>query len=664
MGGKSFGARANAQNFTLDEIKAAMKFCHERGVKVYMTVNTLLKDSDLREALEFVERLCEIPADGIIIQDLGLFGILRECAPNLPLCASTQMSIHNPSGARFIDKAGAKRAVLARELSLAEIEEISRNSGIEPEVFVHGALCMSVSGQCYFSAMLGSRSGNRGMCAQPCRLPFFHGKSEYALSLKDLSAISEVKSLEKAGVASLKIEGRMKRPEYVAAAVSAVRKAVDGEEIPQDLLGNLEAVFSRSGFTNGYLEGKTGGKMFGVRTKEDVTSADGAVLKRLQALYHKERQALPVDFTLEENGDSVILTAVSGSHSVSVSLPRAEGMNKLLAERCAEQLGKTGGTPFLATETAVPAGGADITISQLNALRREAITALLEVKARRGPIPFDSRLAENKLNAGYTGKRPDKCFALHVAFRNVNQAVHTDLSAIERAYFPLFADLAEIEKLGIGKERIAFEIPRAIFGMAEEERIKGRISELKKAGCDGFICYNIGAVELCREMNAEILGGYSLNITNSSALDFFEANGVAAAELSIELKLAEVNKIKGGIPRGLMLYGHQALMLTRNCPASHLGCKGCDGKSAITDRKNVTFLVMCANAGKAKYIEVLNSVPLYMGDRLSEIKGIDYGVIRFTIESADECAEILEEFRKAEKHEKPYTRGLLYRGII
>ena len=295
LGGPAFGARANAQNFSREQLAEAVGFCHARGVRVHVTVNTLLKEKELPQALEFVEYLCTLPVDAVLVQDMGLFSLLRQRAPQLPLHASTQMSLHTPAGVKLLWDLGAERAVLSREMSLEEIEEVHQACPIQLESFVHGALCMSVSGQCLFSALLGGRSGNRGLCAQPCRLPFAApGGTGHDLSLKDLSFVREIGQLKQAGVCSAKIEGRMKRPEYVAAAVSACRRAADGEEVPQALLDQLEAVFSRSGFTQGYLTGERGRAMFGVRRKEDVTQATEKVFASLRGLYRGENQRVSV----------------------------------------------------------------------------------------------------------------------------------------------------------------------------------------------------------------------------------------------------------------------------------------------------------------------------------------------------------------------------------
>ena len=306
LGGKSFNARRNAGNFDNEEMKKAVEYCHQRGVKVYLTLNIIVSDEEMREAYNAVKDALSNGIDAFIVQDIGVAKMIREHFPTARLHGSTQMSIMSPSGAKAAEQMGFKRIVLPREMSLDEIGEIRENTSLELELFVHGALCMSVSGQCYLSSMIGSRSGNRGLCAQPCRLPFTAGgNATHALSLKDLSLVGELDKL--VGITSLKIEGRMKRPEYVSAAVSAVKKAIDGKYTPSDEF-MLRSVFSRSGFTDGYLNAKLGKNMFGTRQKEDVVSASSSVLKEIAKNYEKEVPLLPVniDFVFSPDCSSSI----------------------------------------------------------------------------------------------------------------------------------------------------------------------------------------------------------------------------------------------------------------------------------------------------------------------------------------------------------------------
>ena len=672
LGGVSFGARAKAKNFSNDELSDAVRFCRIRGVKIYVTVNTLIKDTEMAAALDFVRFLASLSIDAVLVQDMGLFSFLRECAPDLPLHASTQTSIHTPAGARFFEEFGAQRVVIARELSLSEIKEISEKSNIELEAFVHGALCMSVSGQCYMSSALGGRSGNRGACAQPCRLPFAaNGGTGFDLSLKDLSFVEQIDNLKKAGVCSAKIEGRLKRPEYAAAAVSACRKAADNEDIPQDLLEDLEAVFSRSGFTKGYLLGKTGSEMFGTRTKQDVTGAGESVFSKLRQLCRSERQDISVDFELfcdENNRINIKVSDDNGNIAADIQADMFEVSN-LTRERCIEQLSKTGGTPFFVRNADVPEQGVAMPISAFNAARRRVLDKLSEMRACKSPIEFENFSYEYDKHEAL-GKT-DLCgVKLHASFKSTGQlckqaksldAVYLPLFSKEKSSFEYIEELKNLKNSGFS--RIILKIPRAAFG--EEERIKVAVNEFDKVGFSEFICGNLGAVQLCREMGVKIHGGFSLNIANTAAINFFEKLGLVSAEISFELAKNEILRLGGKLERGIMLYGRQPLMLVRNCPLanSKRGCLGCEKPEYLTDRLGKKFPVMCEKSGKGKSVEVFNSVPVALYDKKDAVKNADFGVIRFTVENSVECGEKIEEIIRQEKPQYDYTRGAFYRGV-
>ena len=663
LGGPAFGARANAKNFTREELARAAAFCHGRGVRLHVTVNTLLKDQELPQALEFAAFLCSLPVDAVLVQDMGLFSLLRQRAPGLPLHCSTQMSLHTPAGVGLLWELGARRAVLAREMSLSEMEEVRGASPIELEAFVHGALCMCVSGQCYLSAMLGGRSGNRGMCAQPCRLPFAApGGTGHDLSLKDLSLLEEARQLGAAGICSLKIEGRMKRPEYVAAAVSACRHAVDQGAIPAQLAQDLEAVFSRSGFTKGYLTGKRGAAMFGVRRKEDVTQATEKVFAQLRGLYRGERQSVPITLELEEEGDQAVLLARDREgREAKVRAPlEAAGRPPLPQERCLQQLHKTGGTPFLVEAAAAPAEGIRLAVSALNALRREALQALLAQRERREPVPF----AAKAMDAAPHPRPGWERLPVRACFRGPEQMPPQARRCREIA-LPLTTPVKDLKRLGEeGWPLILLELPRAMFGA--EERIRRLMEERMDAGFMDFTCGNLGAVALCRELGARAHGTFSLNIANTPALDFFQELGLQSAECSFELTGRELEALGGSLPRGAMVYGRQALMLTRNCPLANSpkGCLGCKSPGCLTDRKRKRFPVVCAKLdGELLAAELLNSVPLWLGDREDRLGNLDFGVFRFTVENPVESGQVLEAFFRQEPLGCDYTRGLFQRGV-
>ncbi len=663
LGGPAFGARAGAKNFTREELREAVRFCHGRGVRVHVTVNTLLKDAELPEALELCSFLAGLPVDAVLVQDMGLFSLLRERAPSLPLHASTQMSLHTPSGARFLYGLGARRVVLAREMTLDEIREVAASCPVELESFVHGALCMSMSGQCYFSAVLGGRSGNRGQCAQTCRLPFSSpGGTGHDLSLKDLSFITQMDRLEQAGVCSAKIEGRMKRPEYVAAAVSACRMAADSRAVPRELTKNLEAVFSRSGFTDGYLTGNRGKAMFGTRTKEDVTGATQKVFSSLRGLYRGELQRTPVRLSLERRENGYFLTAVD-ENGIAASVdatPVGELPPALPAERCAAQLRKTGGTPFFVKEVDLPEEGAAVPVSVLNALRREVLEQLLERRGQRDPVPFEEKpYSPTPRQNRHTGG----ALPLRASFRRASQ-VCEEAKVCQALILPLDTPAEALRDLrSRGFPPILLELPRAMFGI--ENQVKKQMARLMEQGFSHFVCGNLGHIPLGRELGAVLHGAFGLNIFNTAALNFFEGQGLSSAELSFELTGREVAGLGGSLPRGLMVYGRQPVMLARNCPLANSpgGCLRCEAPGCLTDRMHKRFPVLCTGEGQSRYSQVFNSVPLWLGDKQRELSSLDFGVARFTVENSVECGEILSAWFRQETPAFDYTRGLFYRGV-
>ena len=656
LGGQAFGARANAKNFSREELAQAVEYCRQRNVRVHVTVNTLLKNDELAPALEFVEFLCSLPVDAVLVQDLGLFTLLRQRAPELPLHASTQMSLATPAGVRLAEELGAARTVLARELSLEEIRDIAHQTLGELEAFVHGALCMSVSGQCLLSAMLGGRSGNRGQCAQPCRLAFAApGGTGHDLSLRDLSFVEGLPQLKEAGVCSAKIEGRMKRPEYVAAAVSACRLAADGEPVPPELLEKLEAVFSRSGFTDGYLTGRRGRDMFGTRRKEDVAAAE-KVFGGLRPLYRAERQSVPVVLTLGEEDGLVSLTAESPGPgeaiAVTASCPAGEGQG-LSRDRALQQLKKTGGTPFYADSLTAPES-VPLTVAQLNALRRQALGELLQRRGKRPAIPF----AQTPLPDYTPHRRQQEALPLRAFFRAPEQ-IPPQAMDCEVLALPVEA---EPPALPSPAPPIWLDLPRGVFGWEEElrELMKKRMAQ----GYADFVCGSLGAVQLCRELGARAHGSFGLNIANAASLEALARLGLVDAELSPELTGREIAALGGILPRGTAVYGRQALMLTRNCPLANSprGCLGCKAPGSLTDRMGKRFPVLCRMRGRGG-AEVFNSLPLWLNVESPELSAVDFGILRFTVENPVECGEILQGLREGNPPEYACTRGLFRRGV-
>ena len=659
LGASAFSARANAQNFDRPALRQAVEYCHAAGVKVYLALNTLLLETELLQALSWVEYAASLPVDALIVQDPGLIRLVQQAAPGIRLHASTQMSIHTPAGARALQRAGFARVVLARELSLSEIRDIHRECpGLELEVFVHGALCMSVSGQCYMSAMLGSRSGNRGQCAQPCRLPFAApGGTGHDLSLKDLSAVHRLAELKEAGVTSAKIEGRMKRPEYVAAASRACRLSADGAAVPQPLMQNLSAVFSRSGFTDGYLDHRLGRSMFGVRSKEDVTGATSGVLSELRQLYHREMPRVPVCMTFSAYAGkpvSLCIQDAGGLTALAEAQPPQPAQNRPMdPERCREQLAKTGGTLFYPeTVECHMEPGLNIPVSVLNGLRRQALKQLYEKRAQRPAIPFtrpDGQIEEHRA----------KEMAIRARFASVAQMPKT-LKGVELVYLPLSAPVQELAAVTERGVRVAVELPRGMFGT--EPAVREKLEQLRQAGICEVWAGTIGAAALGKELGMRVHGGFSLNIFNTSALCWFAEFGLEDVELSFELTLPQVSAIGGTLPRGLVTYGRLPLMLVRNCPVANAGgCRNCKTSPELVDRKGIRFPVQCSGGCS----EVLNSVPLYLADRKKELQNLDFQILYFSVENSVETGEILAKYGNPHcgKLLGSYTRGLYYRGL-
>ena len=652
LGAGSFNARRNARNFSEEELRSATEYCHVRGVKVHQTLNTLVSDDELSEAVRVMEHACACGVDALILQDPGLVAIAREAAPDMELHASTQMAVMTPDGFRELAAMGFHRAVLPRELSFEEIlavREATKDTGLELEMFIHGALCMCVSGQCYLSAMMGGRSGNRGLCAQPCRLPFSAtgGKGDHALSLKDLSAVEAIPALFDAGVTSFKIEGRMKRPEYVAAAVTACRNAVDGTPDPE-LNEALDAVFSRSGHTDGYLTGQRGHGMFGTRRKEDVTAA-APVLKELEQLYRNETRTTPVSMaftagkglpmTLRVSLKDGTLTAFADSSGNYIPEPAQNTGTD--PDKVRAQLAKTGGTGFSATPEDIIVDVEDglfLPASALNALRREALERLKEEIRKSCVKSFDREAAEAVLSAGTAASEQPAARIARLASREQLPG-HTP------------EGLAWLLPLGERLENAPFgvEIPRGLYQCTE--RVREQLKDAKNNGAQFAYAGTLDGVALAKAAGLPVLGGFTLNGYNRAAREEYRKRGIDRLILSQELTLRQA----GGIPgdNGLLVYGRSPLMLTRNRP---------DGPETgvLTDRKGVTFPVV--RNGDA--FELLNSVPLYLGDRQEDLPDALTQLFWFTIETAEEVADILSRYETGSTAAGDFTRGLYYKGVL
>ncbi len=649
MGFSDFNARRNADNFDRDAFAAAVKYCKERGVKVYLTLNTLLSDNELPRALMAAQFGFTAGIDAAIVQDLGVAKLLREKLPLLPLHASTQLTAHSPAALPALKELGFSRVVASREMSREELCEFTKAAkalDMSVEVFVHGALCMCMSGQCYLSAMLGSRSGNRGLCAGPCRLPFsVEGGTGYDLSLKDLSLIDYIDELRDMGVESLKIEGRMKRPEYVAASTAVCKMTESG--IPcEELKETLMKVFSRSGFTSGYYENQLGRDMFGIRTKDDVMMS-AEVINSLHELYRRERQSVAIsgEFSLPDVGHAATLTISDGENAVTVSggCAAAAERRPLDKEFLLEKLEKTGGTPYFFKELTVNIGeGLAFPAAILGELRREALKKL-------GALRQKER-AEADIDFDFIDKPPIRKTPKFLAvFSHISQ-MPSILSGVSAVAVPIEEDF---ESLSLSVP-LYVTLPR---GIANEEYLKKRLLLAKKAGVAAAFCGNIAEVTLCKEAGIEPFFDFSMNIYNSQSAHAAKDLGAAAVTISPEARCDMLCKIDSPVPTAFLAYGRLPLMLMRNCPQKNgAGCEGCKGE--ITDRKGISFPLRC----RGGFTELYNSRPTYLAERIDEFSA-DYAILHFTIEEKSECAEIIKRYEGKLPPVTDYTRGLYYRGV-
>ena len=655
LGLDSFNARRNAENFTIDSLKEAVEFCHVRGVRVYLTLNIIISDAEMPSAIEQTVEAAKAGIDGVIAADIGFVTTLHKVLPSLPIHASTQMTVHSPAAIKSLKEIGFSRVVVSREMGrteLAKFCEEAKAQNMEVEVFVHGALCMSMSGQCFLSAMLGGRSGNRGLCAGPCRLPFAAEKGNgYDLSLKDLSLIPYLNELKEMGVSSLKIEGRMKRPEYVAAATTACRQMLDKGYVDEEINSALEKVFSRQGFTDGYYTEKLGRDMFGIRTKDDVTAAD-TVFARLHELYRNDRQSIALWGGAEiKEGKPITLTVNDGKNTATVfGEPPEKAINRPMDEAAVfEKLNKTGGTPYYFKSLSVDIEeGLMVRVSSLNALRRDALeklsamrSALPELTPDYSALTFETALTDETEKIFKTFIRIDSLAQL------TEKAKQSDLVIL-----PIDVNAENLPEAG----NFAVELPR---GISNEGYIQKRLNALKEKGITLAFCSTLAAAELARREGFKTVSDFGFNVYNSKSLEYHKEKGATAVVLSPEMLISDAKKLKKPLPTGIISYGRLPLMLTRNCPVRNgLSCNDCGRNSTLTDRKETEFPVRCRNG----YSELLNSKVIWLADRKDEYQFLGFQILYFTDETPERVNEVITAYEKAASPDCDFTRGLYYRG--
>lgn len=668
FGAQDFNARRNADNFDDIGLKQAVAYCKTNGVCCYLTLNTLVKDDERAAAVQLAAKAYAYGIDGVILQDLGLARLLHMALPQLVLHGSTQLSIHSPAALPLLKELGFRRIVTAREMSEAELAAFCQEAaalGIEVEAFVHGALCMCLSGQCYFSAHLGGRSANRGLCAGTCRLPFsVKGGTGYDLSLKDLCLLPHLEKLSQMGITSFKIEGRMKRPEYVAAAVAAFRQAVDTGAVDPALRSLLEQVFSRGGFTDGYWTGRLGRGMFGVRSEEEKQLSVDAMAP-IHDLYRWERQHIPLSLSIEIiTGTPVSLTAESGNQRVTVSgpIPEPAHSRPLEETRVRDCLRKLGGTAYFAEEISCKLdAGLSLPISAINQLRKQAVSALEQRCCQPRPLPVIALPVDppfrKRVLQGFFARFSNR-EQLLASVELLPDLIGYSLPA--REWLAAMRSLSREDARQAAIKKAVAELPR---GAADDSVTRALLAELKQAGAQVIFCGNLSAVQLTKEAGLTVMGGFGLNLFNSSALAAAAAIGLQDVIVSPELSGAELSRLSAQQGQRLfaICYGRQPLMLTRNCPVQNGG--SCQKKGAdchLTDRKGQTFPVVCDNG----FCEILNAKTTDLSDCL-EFLSADYGCMCFTTESPEDTKKIIIAYRARSRLAlSDFTRGLFRNGVL
>ena len=665
MGFGAFNARRSAKNFTDEEFASAVSYCHLRGVRVFLTLNTLLTDRELVQAADALKKACAMGVDAILVQDWGLLTLAREVVPDVPLHASTQMSLFTLGGANEAAALGMERVVLARELNRDEVREICAGCPAEIEIFIHGALCMCYSGQCEMSAVVGERSGNRGACAQPCRLPYgVNGpcRGGHPLSLKDANLSAYLGEMAEMGVACLKLEGRMKRPEYVAVITGIYRRLLDEKRRPTaEEARQLEQAFSRSGFTDGYWLGKKGPQMFGTRPENTPEPKDLFAEARAQYENGRENRKIPVNLRLTvRRGEPVRLGGACTVHRGAAfamgtgAVPEEARNRAVTAEELRQRLSKTGGTVFTADRVEIELDeGLMVPASVINGLRRELLD---ELAARREDIP-----PRRVLEAAALPEAPEPPKAMRFTC-SVLKAEQVTAALLAEKPAIVYVPIEELERLDAGLDwgetELCALLPR-IFRTADEPVLRQLLAQHPEAA---VAVGNLGHLPIVRGLGRTLRGDFGLNIFNSRALLFWREQGLSSATASFELRWQQVRDLNKHLPCEAIVYGRLPLMVMENCVTRcNVGCTHGAG-SVLTDRTGAQFPVTC---GYGCRCEIQNSRTLFLADKPEMHRcGLAYGRLRFTTETPEQCAAVLRRYKDGgDWTPDDMTRGLFYRGV-
>ncbi len=632
FGGGAFNARMNAKNFAGDALRDAIDKCRLYGVKTNITLNTLIHDREMDDVLRYVEELYTLGADALIVADLGSAGLIHRYFPDFELHASTQALGHNLDAAKVLAELGFSRMVAARELSCADLTTLCRESPIETEIFIHGAICVSQSGGCLASSLIGGRSGNRGECAQPCRLPYRKcgagAKDTYALSLKDICLAEHITEILSLGAASLKIEGRMKSPEYVYGVTSIYRTLLDERRnATADEIARLQALFSRSGFTDGYFKAKLGRDMLGIRTDADKSrTAEAESAANFALLMKDRRRPMNIKARIEENKPIELCAEVGGKAVTAYGQVPDKAHNRpLTPDAVMKNLEKLGNSPFKMGESELKLDdGLILPLSALNALRRDAVGALCAVLTPRREARLKGKLSIPE----YKPQKQTKA-ARFLSY----ESIPNDIGDTDIVYLPLEKFSPEM------RERVSgVIIPPVVFDSQMSE-VAYMLRAAKNAGIEHVLVSNLGHLALARASGMRIHGDFRLNIFNRWTADVLTRLGFEDLIASPELTLPQLRDLS----LTPIIYGRIPLMTLEKCVIRDLcSCEECErrGLLILRDRKGAEFPLV--RAYKHRNI-MYNSVPVFMQDKGEEL--IKYrlrgGHFIFTDESPETASALL-----------------------
>ena len=666
LGCGTFNARQNAKNFTPQMLTEAVKYCHVRGVAVHLTLNTLVSDKETPELIEMIRHAAMSDVDVFIVQDLGVVRLCKQIAPHIPVHGSTQMTVHNLPGAQLCAAMGMSRVVLSRELSREEIRYITANSPIETEVFAHGALCMAYSGQCYLSAAIGGRSGNRGRCAQPCRQCYGYGRyqDKHPLSLKDNCLVQYLDELEAMGVASIKLEGRMKRPEYVAAVTGVYRQAIDSRNVTPQMMQLLHTAFNRQGFTDGYYMGRTGAGMFGYR---DEKSDDDKWCRELRQTYEGvENSRVPITFMVTVNPQRATLTAVDPEGracAVEGPVPEAARVADLSKEVLISRLSKTGGTPYYCTDVQVNlTPGLTLSAAAINGMRRDVLNQLTARRARRD-LP---RLGRPGRIATLPGNRHHPELTVQVTNREqiTGRLLKMPLSVLYVPIHVLTEDAMFCQELA-QKVRVCAVLPRIVHDM-ELPALQQAMNDVRALGVREVLVGNLGLLVPAQECSMGIRGDFSLNFFNSGAMNTARQMELLSATASFEMTLPQIRDVSKAVPTELLCYGRMPLMVTENClfRGKTGQCICHQGITKLTDKTGAEFPII--RDGNSCRSVLLNGKKLNWLDRQNDLSRLGLWATRlyFTTENPREVDLVLGALDNPPPFDPgACTRGLYLRGV-